>query len=97
MSWWGALLLGTALFVILYILLPLWLESKSVQTSGSVMSPIFDTVYNKHIQKFQWAGIACFLIGIFFSIRNYLVLTQADYKERGFVRTIAKIIANMLS
>jgi len=92
LPWWGALIFGLISFVVFYYLFPAWLESKLSHNQNSNIYPALEALIGRRIYLFHWLGIACGLLGCFFSLRNYIVKTQAGYKERGIVSFIAKML-----
>ncbi|EGQ7854809.1 hypothetical protein ACCH70_004234 [Vibrio vulnificus] len=93
LPWWAAICFGFISFLIFYFGFPAFLESKASELSGSAVSQAFESIFTRRIHWFEWLGIACGLIGIFFGIRNYLVSSYAGYEERGLVAFLAKIIS----
>ena len=91
LPWWGALLFGLITFVAFYWIIPGWLETKLQANSGNPMFPAIEAIYGRRLHWFQWVGIACGLVGLFFTIRNYFVSIQAGHPERGIVGFLAKI------
>ena len=52
---------------------------------------MFETIFARRIHWFVWLGTALGLIGVFFVIRNYLIFSNAGYREIGFVGFLAII------
>ncbi|ATC94129.1 hypothetical protein PTUN_a1510 [Pseudoalteromonas tunicata] len=44
----------------------------------------------------NWVGIACFVVGLFFAIRNYFVFNRATSNEKGIVTFISKLIGRSI-
>lgn len=92
LPWWGALLLGLITGSIFYFFIPLWLELELQKGSSNRFFMPVEAWYSRHINKFQWVGTACGIIGVFFAIRNYFVQRNAGYHERSFVGLLSKIL-----
>lgn len=97
LPWWGALLFGIFSFLIFYFIVPAWLESKLAAQSESTFYPMLEAIFSRRIHWFEWIGIACGLLGVFFGIRNYLWLAQAGYQERGIIAHLARLFGRDLS
>lgn len=91
-----ALLLGAVLFSVFYFAVPAYLESVIYENQGSRIAPMFEAIFARRIHWFEWLGTALGLIGVFFAIRNYLIFSNAGYRERGFVGFIAKLFSRNL-
>ena len=85
LPWWGALLFGLVTFLLFYFIVPSWLESKIASGEGSVIYPAIEAL-------FGWLGIVCGLIGLFFCVRNYLLIEQGNVRERGVVVILVKLL-----
>lgn len=97
LPWWGALIFGLAAFIIFYFMAPAWLESKLAAQESSRFYPMLEAAFGRRIHWFEWVGIACGLVCLFFGVRNYLWSSQAGYKERGIVALLFKIFGRDLS
>jgi hypothetical protein len=91
LPWWAAFIFGTLSFLFLYFAVPAWLSGNQEGRDAGFLRPVIEVIYTKHINKFQWAGIACGILGLYFTIRNYLIFKVADGTERGLLSTLAKI------
>ncbi|GGP73967.1 hypothetical protein GCM10009347_42740 [Shewanella algicola] len=92
LPWWGALLFGLVTFVLLYFIIPSWLEAKIAADAGSRIYPALEALFGRRIHIFEWLGIVCGLIGLFFCVRNYLVIEKGSVRERGIVVMLAKLL-----
>jgi len=92
LPWWGALLFGLVTFLLFYFIVPSWLESKIASGEGSVIYPAIEALFGRRMHLFEWLGIVCGLIGLFFCVRNYLVIEQGSVRERGIVVMLAKLL-----
>ena len=93
LPWWGALFFGLISFIVFYFIIPMWLESKLHESQSSNLFPALEVILGRRMHWFQWLGLACGLIGLFFTVRNYLVSTQAGYQERSLVSIIARLLS----
>lgn len=92
LPWWGALLFGLVTFVLFYFIIPSWLEAKIAADANSSIYPALKALFGRRMHLFEWLGIVCGLIGLFFCVRNYLVMGQANSKERGIVGMLTKLL-----
>lgn len=96
LPWCGALIFGILSFSIFYFAVPYWLEIKLSESSGSVLYPAFETIFGRRIHWFQWLGIACGLVCLYFTVRNYIFHHQAGYQERGVVAFLVKLVSRKI-
>ncbi|HCG7544654.1 TPA: hypothetical protein NKZ82_004738 [Vibrio parahaemolyticus] len=87
LPWWAAICFG----------FPAFLESKASEMTASAFSQAFESIFMRRIHWFEWLGIACGLIGVFFDFRNYAISSHAGYEERGLVTFLAKIISRNIN
>jgi drug/metabolite transporter (DMT)-like permease len=92
LPWWGALLFGVITFLLFYFIIPSWLEAKIAADTGSRIYPAIEALFGRRIHLFEWLGIVCGLIGLFFCVRNYFVMGQANSKERGIVGMLTTLL-----
>jgi hypothetical protein len=97
LPWWGALLFGAFSFILFYFIVPAWLESRLASQSGSAFLPMLEAILGRRIHWFEWVGIACGLVGVFFGIRNFFWLAHAGSHERGIVAFFARMFGRDLS
>lgn len=97
LPWWGALLFGILTFVIFYFIIPAWLDSKLASQPDNIFHPMLEAVFGRRIHWSERIGIACGLVGLFFCIRNYILLSRAGYQERGLVGILARMFGRDLS
>lgn len=96
LPWWGALVLGSALYITFSFLTPIWLESKLFEGRESIVYPFVEAIAQRHIDKFNWLGIACELIGVYYAARNYVYGLSASRSERNLVGFLARCFARNL-
>jgi drug/metabolite transporter (DMT)-like permease len=96
LPWWGALTFGLVSFLIFYFVVPAWLESKLAAQESNRFYPMLEAAFGRRIHWFEWVGIACGLVGLFFGVRNYLLLNQAGSKERDIVALLSKLFGREL-
>lgn len=92
LSWKGALILGVLSFIAFYFVVPEFLQAKLNDNANNSMYPMLEVLYGRRVHWFQWVGIACGLVGVFFSVRNYCYQSPAGYRERGIVALMARIL-----
>lgn len=92
LPWWAAICFGFISFLVFYFGFPAFIDSKASEMSDRDVSQAFESIFMRRVHWFEWLGIACSLIGVFFGFRNYLVLSYAGHEERGLVAFLAKII-----
>jgi len=90
------LIFGLIVFTIFYFVVPSWLESKLADASDSNLYPMFESIYGRRSHWFEYLGIACGLIGVYFAARNYLTNKYATREERGLVGLVARILSRNL-
>ena len=96
LPWWGAITFGLVTFILFYFVAPAWLESKLAAQESSRFYPMLEATFGRRIHWFEWVGIACGLVGLFFGVRNYLLPNQAGSKERGIVALLSKLFSRGL-
>ena len=92
LPWWGALLLGCFSFVFFYFLAPAWLEIQLVGLEQNRFHQVLEGVFGRQFHRFQWLGIACGLVGLYFCLRNYIAISSADTREQGIVSALARLL-----
>lgn len=88
----GALVLGALVFSLFYWVIPLWLETKLQGLEGNQFKPIVEIFYARRGNVLRWVGIASALVCIYFSIRNYFILSRASNTEISLSSFFAKIL-----
>ena len=63
---------------------------------GNQFLPIVEIRLGRIIHVLNWVGIACFIVGLFFSIRNYFINQQAQENEKSIVSILSKIISRYI-
>lgn len=70
-GWKGYVILGCLLFMILYWMIPAWLNHELITLQNSSIRPIAETLLMRRICWIQSTGMALGAICIFFAMRNY--------------------------
>ena len=96
LPWWGALTFGLVTFLIFYFFIPSFLEAKLAEQSANRFYSVYQVIFEHRMHWFEWIGIACLLIGIFFGVRNYFINARASYQETWLVSFLAKIFSRNL-
>lgn len=96
LPWWGALLTGIISYILIAILLGGYIEGHIASQLGSKFYVIIEARYGRLVQICNWVGIAGFVIGIFFAIRNYFVFSRATRNEKGLVAFFSKLIGRSI-
>ena len=92
LPWWGALLTGFISSVLIAVVLGGYIEGQIASQAGSRFYTVIDARYGRLVNVCHWVGMACFLVGVFFAIRNYCMSTPAGRNEQGFVAFLSKLI-----
>lgn len=95
-GWQGALLLGVVSFGLFYFVLPAWIGSLMAERQNSTLYPMLEAVFERRVHWLQWIGIACGLVGLFFSLRNYYYGNTAGRDERILVSLLAKLLGRSI-
>lgn len=95
-GWQGALVLGAASFVLFYFILPLWFTSILEAQNKNTFYAAIEAIIGRRTHWLQWVGIACGLLGLFFSVRNYHYGRNARSGERGLAAFLAKLLGRAL-
>lgn len=93
LPWWGAALLGLALFVLFYWLLPMWMQAKLDDLQGNMFRPMVEAVFSRRAHWSEWLGITLGLVGLFFAVRNYFVARNLDRLDLLGVGWLARLFA----
>lgn len=96
LPWWGALLTGIASYFLIAILFAGFIEEHIASQAGSQFHVIIEARYGRLVHVCNWVGIACFVIGLFFAIRNYFVSISSTSNEKGIVTFLAKLIGRSI-
>jgi len=97
LPWWGALVFGALLFVIFYFVIPAWIESKILVHGDNPLLFAVSEVMSRRMHWFQYVGIVCGLVGVFFAIRNFLTAKFPSYTERGIIGFIARLLGREIN
>lgn len=85
LPWWGALLTGIVSYFLIAILFAGYIEGHIASQAGRQFHVIIEARYGRLVHVCNWVGIACFVIGLFFAIRNYFVSISSTSNEKGIV------------
>lgn len=96
LPWWGALLTGIVSYFLIAILFAGYIEGHIASQAGSQFHVIIEARYGRLVHVCNWVGIACFVIGLFFAIRNYFVSISSTSNEKGIVAFLAKLIGRSI-
>lgn len=98
LSWVGAAILGTFLFVLFYWIVPAWLNHQLSSLPNNMFRPMLEAVFTKRIHWLQWLAIALAFVCYFFAIRNYFYyyapLRREDERNVSFFsRLLARVFS----
>lgn len=96
LPWWGALLTGIASYILVAIVLGGYIEGHIASQEGSKFYALTEARFGRLVHVCNWVGIACFIAGLFFAVRNYFVSSYARNNEKGIVAIISKLIGRSL-
>lgn len=96
LPWWSALLTGFVFYLVIAVLLGGYIESLIAAQQGSKIYPLVEARLGRMVRVFDWVGIACVLVGIFFSVRNYFFRRRAGRTEKGAVTLLSKLFGREL-
>lgn len=96
LPWWGALLTGVISYFLIAILLGGYIEGHIANQAGSKFYVIIEARYGRLVHVCNWVGMACFVVGLFFAIRNYFVSNRATRNEKGVVAFLSKVIGRSI-
>ncbi len=96
LPWWGALLTGILSYFLIAIVLSGYIEGYIASQAGSKFYGVIETRYGRLVHVCNWVGIACFIAGLFFAIRNYFVFNRASSNEKGIVAFLSKLIGRSI-
>lgn len=96
LPWWGAAMLGLSLFILFYLVLPFWLQSKLDELHSNMFKPMLVELFGRRMHWLQWIGIALGLVGLFFAVRNYFVVHNMDRRELWGVGWLARLFSRFL-
>lgn len=83
----GALVFGSVLFIVFYWLIPGWLETKAATLEGNMFAPAIEALSGRRVHLFQWVGIACGLVGLYFAVRNHSFQSRQRIKSVGYLHS----------
>lgn len=95
LPWEWTALLGVALFVIFYWLVPAWLNHHLESLQGNTFFPLVESIFARREHWFQLLGIASWLACTFFAIRGYLFMDQLDRSGERGVSFFSRILARL--
>lgn len=96
LPWWGALLTGVIAYILIAFVLGGYLESHLASQEGKVFYGALEARFGRMAQICDWVGIACFIAGLFFAIRNYFVARHARRSEKSIVTIVSKFLGRSL-
>lgn len=96
LPWWGALLTGVMSYFFVAIVLGDYMEGHIASQAGSRFYVVIEARYGRLVRICNWVGIACFIAGLFFAIRNYFVSAHANGSEKGIVAFVSKLIGRSI-
>jgi hypothetical protein len=96
LPWWGALHTGIAFYILISIVLGGYIESRIASQANSTFYPIVEARLGRLVYVCNWVGIACFIVGLFFAVRNYFVTSYARKNEKGIVAIFSKLIGRSI-
>jgi len=96
LPWWGALLTGIISYCLISVLLGGYIDNHIAAQAGSKFYSITEARFGRLSHVCNWVGIACFIAGLFFSIRNHLIHQQARTSEKSIVTILSKLIGRSI-
>ncbi|MDO3388126.1 hypothetical protein QWI17_19935 [Gilvimarinus sp. SDUM040013] len=96
LPWWGALLTGIASCFLVAIVLGGYIEGNISSQAGSKYYALTEVWLGRLVNVCNWVGIACFVAGLFFAVRNYFVSSYARNEEKCIVATLSKLIGRSI-
>lgn len=96
LPWWGALLTGVISYFLIAILLGGYIEGHIASQAGSKFHVIIEARYGRLVHVCNWVGIACFVVGLFFAIRNYFFSNRVTSNEKSIVAFLSKLIGRSI-
>jgi cytosine/uracil/thiamine/allantoin permease len=96
LSWWGALLTGILSYILIAIVLGGYIEGHIAAQTGSKFHALTEARFGRLVHVCNWVGIACFIAGLFFAVRNYFISKQARSSEKGIVTILSKLIGRSI-
>ncbi len=97
LPWWGALLTGIVFFVLISVVLGGYIESEIAAQATSKFHWLTQARFGRLVDVCEWAGTACFIGGVFFAIRNYILDNPVQRTERGLVTIVSKFLGRYLN
>jgi hypothetical protein len=97
LPWWGALLTGIISYFLIAILLGGYIDGHIASQVGSKFYVVIEARYGRLVHVCNWVGIAGFVVGLFFAIRNYFVSSRATRNEKGIVSFLSKLIGRSIN
>ena len=69
-----------------------YIESLIAAQKGNLLYPVIESRNGRLVSVCRWVGVSCFLVGVFFAIRNYFVRARVGKSEKGIVAVLAKLL-----
>lgn len=92
LPWWGALATGFTAYLIFSVGFAGYMEGHIADQAGSQFYVVIEARYGRLARLFNWIGIACFVAGLFFAVRNQFLFSRVGGKEKGLVSFLSKLI-----
>lgn len=92
LPWWGAFLMGVASYLLIAHGLAGYIESLTAAQKGNLLYPVIESRNGRLVSACRWVGVSCFLVGVFFAVRNYFDHAGAGTSEKGMVAVLAKLL-----
>lgn len=96
LPWWGALLTGILSYIFIAIVLGGYIEGHIAAQAGSKFYALTEARFGRLVHVCNWVGIACFIAGLFFAVRNYLISKLARSNEKSIVTILSKLIGRSI-
>lgn len=96
LPWWGAFLAGVISYFLIAIILGGYIEDNIASQAGNKFYVVIEARFGRLVHVCNWVGIACFIAGLFFAVRNYFVSNLASDSEKGIVAFLSKLIGRSI-
>jgi uncharacterized membrane protein YczE len=96
LPWWGALLTAVISYLLIAIILGGYIDGNIASQAGNKFYVVIESRFGRLVHVCNWVGIACFIAGLFFAVRNYFVSNLASGSEKGIVAFLSKLIGRSI-
>lgn len=96
LSWKGAVVLGVALFIVFYWLVPAWINHQLNSLQSNPYRPILEAAFARRVHWVQWLGITLGLVCGFFALRNYFGAQPLGRNAERNVGFFSRLLARWL-